>query len=83
MRRRIIRCNPAGVAVLGLVVVLQHYNQLFLHFGDPRLTAVGAAVLLGQLVVMLVVLPDLGRLLGWGRRLASPITAYEETECLR
>jgi O-antigen/teichoic acid export membrane protein len=84
MRRRIIGVQSLrAVAVLGLVVVLQHYNQLFLHFGDPRLTAVGAAVLLGQLVVMLVVLPDLGRLLGWRRRLASPITAYEETECLR
>jgi O-antigen/teichoic acid export membrane protein len=71
-----------AVAVLGLVVVLQHYHQLFLHFGDPRLTAVGVAVLLGQLVVMLVVLPELGRLLGWRRRLASPITACEEAICL-
>jgi O-antigen/teichoic acid export membrane protein len=84
MRRRIIGVQSLrAVAVLGLVVVLQHYHQLFLHFGDPRLTAVGAAVLLGQLVVMVVVLPDLGRLLGWRRRVASPVTAYEETECLR
>jgi O-antigen/teichoic acid export membrane protein len=74
-----------AVAVLGLVVVFQHYHQLFLHFGDPRLTAVGAAVLLGQLIVMVVVLPDLGRLLGWHRRLAPPVMAqgeHEETECL-
>ena len=39
----------------------------------------GVAVLLGQLVAMLVVLPELGRLLGWRRRLASPITADEES----
>ena len=71
-----------AVAVLGLVVVFQHYHQLFGNFGDPRLTAVGAAVLLGQLVVMVVVLPDLGRLLGWRRRLAPPVMAHEETECL-
>jgi O-antigen/teichoic acid export membrane protein len=71
-----------AVALLGLVVILQHYDQLFLHFGAQRLTAVGAAVLLGQLVVMVVVLPDLGRLLGWRRRLAPPVTAHEETECL-
>jgi len=71
-----------AVAVLGLVVVLQHYQQLFSYFGDPRLTAVGAAVLLGQLVVMVVVLPDLGRLLGWRRRLASPVTACEDAICL-
>jgi hypothetical protein len=43
---------------------------------------VGAAVLLGQLIVVVVVLPDLGRLLGWRRRLALPVTADEETECL-
>jgi O-antigen/teichoic acid export membrane protein len=71
-----------AVAVLGLVVVFQHYHPLFGNFGDPRLTAVGAAVLLGQLVVMVVVLPGLGRLLGWHRRLASPVTLHEETECL-
>lgn len=83
MRVRIIAVQTLrAVAVLGLVVVLQHYPQLFLHFGDPRLTAVGAAVLLGHIVVMLVVLPELGRLLGWRRRPASPITAHEETECL-
>jgi len=84
MRVRIIAVQSLrAVAVLGLVVVLQHYHNLFLHFGDPRLTAVGAAVLLGQLVVMVVVLPELGRLLGWRRRPALPITAHEETECLQ
>lgn len=71
-----------AVAVLGLVVLLQEYHQVFGHFGDPRLTAVGVAVLLGQLVVMLVVLPDLGRLLEWRRRPASPDTARQEPACL-
>ncbi|TQC51200.1 hypothetical protein EEB14_00720 [Rhodococcus sp. WS4] len=81
-RRRIIAVQSLrAVAVLGLVVVLEHYHQVFLHFGDPRLTAVGAAVLLGQLVAMLAVLPELGRLLGWRRRHVSPITAGEETVC--
>ncbi len=83
MRARIVGVQSLrAVAVLGLVVVLQHYHQLFVHFGDPRLTAVGAAVLLGQLVAMLVVLPELGRLLGWRQRPASPIPAHEETTCL-
>ena len=81
-RRRIIAVQSLrAVAVLGLVVVLEHYDQFFLNFGDPRLTAVGAAVLLGQLVAMLAVLPELGRLLGWRWRLASPITAEEESVC--
>ncbi|WP_157681412.1 lipopolysaccharide biosynthesis protein [Mycobacterium sp. JS623] len=71
-----------AVTVLGLVVVAQHYHEVFVHFGDPRLTAVGVAVLLGQLIVTLVVLPDLGRLLGWRRRLASPVNAREEAICL-
>lgn len=71
-----------AVAVLGLVVALLHFHQLFLHFGDPRLTAVGAAVLLGQFLVMLVVLPELGRLLGWTRRSVASVTVYEETRCL-
>lgn len=83
MRGRIIgvQCLRA-VSVLGLVLVLQHYQQAFQHFGDPRLTAVGVAVLLGQLVVMLFVLPDLGRLLGWRRRSASPVPTYQEQPCL-
>lgn len=80
--RIIVVQSLRAVAVLGLVVVFQHYHQFFLDFGEPRLTAVGAAVLLGQLVVMLVVLPALGRLLGWRRRPTSPTTAREETICL-
>jgi O-antigen/teichoic acid export membrane protein len=63
-----------GVIVVGLVILLIHYDQLFLDVGLPRITAVGAAVLLGQLVVMLVVLPGLGRLLGWRRSPASAAT---------
>lgn len=83
MRRRIIAVQSLrAVSVLGLVVVLQHYQQFFLDFGDPRLTAVGAAVLLGQLVAMLAVLPELGVLLGWRRRRSSPTTADEATVCL-
>lgn len=61
-----------GVLVLGLVIVFIHYDQFFLDMGLPRITAVGVAVLLGQLVVMLVVLPGLGRLLGWRRSSGSP-----------
>ncbi|QRY48443.1 oligosaccharide flippase family protein [Mycolicibacterium boenickei] len=71
-----------AVAVLGLVVAALHSQQLFMHFGDPRLTAVGAAVLLGQLVVMLAVLPDLARLLRGRRRPVPSAAAYEETICL-
>jgi O-antigen/teichoic acid export membrane protein len=63
-----------GVLVVGLVNVLMHYDQMFLTFGEPRITAVGVAVLLGQLVVMLAVLPGLGRLLGWRRSPASAAT---------
>lgn len=70
-----------AVAVLGLVIAGLHYQTVFTHFGDPRLTAVGAAVLLGQLVVMLAVLPDLARILR-SRRPASPVSAYGETVCL-
>ncbi|MGN0123259.1 MAG: lipopolysaccharide biosynthesis protein [Rhodococcus sp. (in: high G+C Gram-positive bacteria)] len=80
-RRRIIAVQTLrATAVLGLVVLLLHYNQVFLRFGDPRLTAVGAAVLLGQLVAMLAVLPELGRLLGWWRH-SSSIPADEENAC--
>ena len=61
-----------GVLVLGLVIVFIHYDQFFLDMGLPRITAVGVAVLLGQLVVMLIVLPGLGRLLGWRRSSGSP-----------
>lgn len=88
LRARTMRARIFGVqslraaAVLVLVVVLQHYRQVFLHFGDPKLTAVGAAVLLGQLVALLAVLPELGRLLGWRRRPAASTSAYEETACL-
>lgn len=83
MRMRIIAVQSLrAVAVLGLVVLLQHYHQLFGHFGDPRLTAVGAAVLLGQLAVVLVVFPELAKLLGWRRRPASPIGVEEQTACL-
>ncbi|MBF0662588.1 hypothetical protein [Rhodococcus sp. (in: high G+C Gram-positive bacteria)] len=81
-RRRIIAVQSLrAVAVLGLVVALQHYHQFFLHFGDPRLTAVGAAVLLGQLIAMLAVLPELGQLLGWRRRYTPPIADGGETVC--
>ena len=81
-RRRIIAVQSLrAVTVLGLVVALQHYHQFFLHFGDPRLTAVGAAVLLGQLIAMLAVLPELGQLLGWRRRYTPPIAARGETVC--
>lgn len=83
MRMRIIGLQSLrAVAVLGLVVLLLHHHQFFLRWGDPRLTAVGVAVLLGQLVVMLVVLPELGKLLGWRRRAASRIAVTEETACL-
>jgi O-antigen/teichoic acid export membrane protein len=73
-----------GVLVLGLVVVFIYYDQLFLDFGEPAITAVGVAVLLGQLVVMLLVLPGLGRLLGWRRSpgsAASVLTATDEQMC--
>ena len=81
-RRRIIAVQSLrAAAVLGLVVVLKQYHQVFQGFGDPRLTAVGAAVLLGHLVALLAVLPELGRLLGWRRRHGSPIHAHEETVC--
>jgi hypothetical protein len=49
-------------------------------FGDPTLTAVGVAVLLGQVVVMLVVLPELGRLLGWRRSQAAAATVLTMAE---
>ncbi|MCW2512396.1 MAG: hypothetical protein JWR11_1438 [Mycobacterium sp.] len=83
MRARIIavQCLRA-ISVLGLVIGLQFHHDMFQHFGDPRLTAVGAAVLLGQFVVMLAVLPELGRLLGWRRRPTPPIAEFEETACL-
>ena len=83
MRARIVGVQSLrAVALLGLVVVWQHYSQLFAPFGDPRLTAVGVAVLLGQLGVMLVVLADLGLLLGWRRRRVPPASTFEETACL-
>jgi O-antigen/teichoic acid export membrane protein len=71
-----------GVLVLGLVILLMHYDQLFVGVGLPGITAVGLAVLLGQLIVMLVVLPGLGRVLGWRRSPVSvatvPTTAHEQ-----
>jgi len=69
-----------GVLVLGLVIVATHYDQLFVDVGVPRITAVGVAVLLGQLVMMLVVLPGLGRLLGWRRNPASAATTPTTAE---
>lgn len=57
-----------GLLILGLIVVLMHYHQLFSSFGESRITAVGVAVLLGQGAAMLAVLPGLGRLLGWRAR---------------
>lgn len=84
MRARIIAVQSLRAAsVLGLVIVLQQYHEVFLHFGDPRLTAVGVAVLLGQLIVMLAVLPELGRLLGRRRQASPSISSYEETACLK
>lgn len=61
-----------GVLVLGLVLVFMHYDELLQNFGLPGITAVGVAVLVGQVVMMLVVLPGLSRLLGWRR---SPTSA--------
>ncbi|BBY59667.1 lipopolysaccharide biosynthesis protein [Mycolicibacterium sarraceniae] len=67
-RRQIIWVQSArGMLVLALVVVLMRCSQLFAGFGDPRITAVGVAVLVGQGVVMLAVLPGLGRVLGYRR----------------
>jgi O-antigen/teichoic acid export membrane protein len=83
MRVRIVAVQSLrAVAVLGLVIVLQQYHQVFQHFGDPRLTAVGAAVLLGQVIVMLAVLPELGSLLKSRGRHTAPIPVHEETACL-
>jgi hypothetical protein len=83
MRVRIVAVQSLrAAAVLGLVIGLQHYHQVFQHFGDPRLTAVGAAVLLGQLIVMLAVLPELGSLLKSRGRDTAPIPVHEETACL-
>lgn len=80
--RQIIAVQSIRAAsVLGLVVVLQFHEQVFRNFGDPRLTAVGAAVLLGQLVAMIVVLPGLGSLLGWRRHTSARVTAAGVTVC--
>jgi O-antigen/teichoic acid export membrane protein len=66
MRGRIVAVQSLRAAsVLGLVVVLQGYQDWFRSFGDPRLTAVGVAVLIGQLIVMIAVVPELAKLLGW------------------
>ncbi|MEE2059661.1 polysaccharide biosynthesis protein [Rhodococcus artemisiae] len=80
-RRIIVVQSLRATAVLGLVVLLQQYHQVFAQFGDPRLTAVGVAVLLGQFVAMLAVLPDLGKLLRWRPQPAPQIETYEESVC--
>jgi len=69
-----------GVLVLGLVVVFIYYDQFRLDFGLLSITAVGVAVLLGQLIVMLFVLPGLGRLLGWRHSPASEATVLTATD---
>ena len=52
-----------GVFVLGLVVVILYFDHE--PFGIHTITAVGVAVVLGQLIAMVVALPGLARLLGW------------------
>lgn len=80
-RRIIVVQSLRATALLGLVVLLQPYHQVFARFGDPRLTAVGVAVLIGQVVAMLTVLPDLGRLLRRRPQPTPKIGTYEETVC--
>jgi hypothetical protein len=71
-RMRIIRVQSVrGVAVLGLVIFFLHYEEWFVSFGDPRLTAVGVGVLLGQVVVLLTQIQALATLLGWRRGTGS------------
>jgi hypothetical protein len=54
-----------GVLVMGLVVVILYFEHE--PFGIHTITAVGVAVLLGQLIAMVVALPGLAQLLGWRR----------------
>jgi O-antigen/teichoic acid export membrane protein len=60
-----------GVLVLGAVVVLLHFEGVFLALGLPRITAVGVAVLISQTVAMLVVLPGVRRLLTTSQPVAA------------
>jgi len=64
-----------GATVLGLVYQFLGAGTLFASFGDGRLTAVGVAFLLGQLVTLAAVLPGLSRLLGG---FARPAGAAEQ-----
>lgn len=54
-----------GGLVMGLVVVILYYVHE--PFGIHTITAVGVAVLFGQLIAMAVALPGLARVLGWNR----------------
>ncbi len=54
-----------GATVLALVHQFLNHGSFFVSFGDGRLTAVGVAFLLGQLITLVAVLPGLSRLLGW------------------
>jgi O-antigen/teichoic acid export membrane protein len=73
-RMRIVRVQSLrGIAVLGLVIVLLHENRWFASFGDPRLTAVGVAVLIGHVFVLLAVIPTLRTLLGWRHSVAPAV----------
>ncbi|AQA02545.1 hypothetical protein BVC93_08990 [Mycobacterium sp. MS1601] len=68
-----------GVTVLGLVHQFLSHGSLFMSYGDGRLTAVGVAFLLGQLITLVMVLPGLGRLLGWfGDPPAEPLPMLDE-----
>jgi O-antigen/teichoic acid export membrane protein len=66
-----------GVLVLGLAAMFIYFDRLF---GLSTITAVGVAVLVGQLAAMLVAVPGLGRLLGWRRETASAATVPEATD---
>lgn len=72
-----------GILVLGLVFIFVYYDHLL---GLSAITAVGVAVLIGQLVAMAVALPGLGRLMGWRRGPVSadsvPETAVEQIPVL-
>lgn len=52
-----------GVLVMGVVVTILYFVDE--PFGIHTITAVGVAVLVGQLIAMLVALPGLAQLLGW------------------
>lgn len=78
--RRIVAVQAIrATAVLGFVLLLLNHPQVFHGFGDPTLTAVGAALLLGQLTAMLAVLPHLLHLLRPTEPDASLLAGRDET----